>query len=284
VNYRHAFHAGNPGDVLKHAALAFVLERLKAKPTPFRFLDTHAGVGRYDLAGPAAQKTGEWRAGVGKLWDERPGGEAGAALAPWYAVLDALNPSGGLRWYPGSPELAARLLRPADRARLYELHPRDGPALARRYAGDARVEIRTGDGWAALGRDLPPPERRGVVLVDPPFEDGREFVRLSEGLARAHRRFATGVFLLWYPVKGAEDVRGLIRALRAIPVPKMLRAELHWRAPNHPGRLDGAGLVLVNAPFGTEPALGALLPVLADRLASGPGAGHALEELTPERL
>jgi 23S rRNA (adenine2030-N6)-methyltransferase len=280
LNYRHAFHAGNFGDVLKHAALALALAHLRAKPAPFRVIDTHAGRGVYDLAGPEAVKTGEWREGVGALFDDRPGGAVGAALAPFFALLDAMNPSGRLRSYPGSPEIALRSTRPGDAVVLHERHPEDGPRLARRYAGDARVKVVLGDGWEALSRGLPPSERRGLVLVDPPFEEGPDYVRLSTGLLSAHRRFATGVYMLWYPVKGSADVKGLLRALREAGIPRMLRAELHRRAPNHPNRLDGAGLIVVNPTWKLDEHLAALLPALAARFATGPGAGHVLEWLS----
>ena len=282
MNYRHAFHAGNAGDVLKHVVLAHMLDYLNRKPTPYCALDTHAGVGLYDLGGAEARATQEWRAGVGRLWEERPGGAAGAALAPWYAVLDALNPSGALRLYPGSPEIILRLERAADRAVLCELHPHDARALAARYRRDGRAKVAGLDGWKGLGVHLPPRERRGLVLIDPPFEARDEFVRLAEALRSSHRRFATGIYLAWYPVKGGEDVKGFLRAVRALGLPKTLRIELNWRQPNHPGRFDGAGLILVNPPYTLAPAMQAVLPALADRLATGPGAAAIVETLVGE--
>lgn len=280
MNYRHAFHAGNFGDVLKHAALALALDHLRAKETPFFVLDTHAGRGVYDLAGAEAERTGEWREGIGALHENRPEGPAGEALGPLFGIIEAMNARGRLRSYPGSPEIARRLMRAFDRAVFHEKHPQDGPRLARRYAEDKRVTVALQDGWGALTRALPPPERRGIVLVDPPYEEGPDYVRLSSGLVAAHRRFATGVYLLWYPVKGTADTRGLLRALETAAIPRMLRAELHRRAPNHPNRLDGAGLIIVNPPWKLDQHLAALLPVLSERFATGPGAGHVLDWLT----
>jgi len=282
MNYRHAYHAGNPGDVLKHAVLARVIGHLTAKDAPFRLFDTHAGRGVYDLAGVEAEKTGEWREGIGALLDAPPEGAAGEVLAPYVEVIRAMNPDGPVRRYPGSPELALRLSRRQDRLVLYELHPDDGRALARRYAGERRVRVEPVDGWAGVVAALPPTERRGVVLIDPPYEDGRDYVRLTETLSAAHRRFATGVYLLWYPVKGTIDVRGLRRGLAETGIAKILRAELHRRTPNHPGRFDGAGLVIVNPPWTLEADLSALLPVLAERFATGPGAGFELDWIAGE--
>lgn len=282
MNYRHAFHAGNAGDVLKHLVLALVLDYLGRKAAPYCALDTHAGIGIYTLSGAESLRTGEWRGGVGRLWHDRPKGAAGEALAPWYAVLDALNPGGGLELYPGSPEIILRLSRPQDRAILCELHPEDGRSLARRYRNEARAKVASIDGWNALGLHLPPRERRGLVLIDPPFEEPRELVRMSEALGAAHRRFATGIYLAWYPIKGTDEVRGFTRAVRALGLPKTLRVELTWRRPNHPGRFDGAGLILVNPPYTLAPLLEAALPELAERLATGPGAGHLIETLVAE--
>jgi 23S rRNA (adenine2030-N6)-methyltransferase len=284
MNYRHAFHAGNPGDVLKHAALAACLAHLGKKPKPFRALDTHAGLGVYDLAGREALTTREFETGVGRLWEDRPAGAAGAALTPWYAVLDALNPEGALVRYPGSPEIVARMLRPGDRAALCELRPDDAASLARRYRGDRRITVERKDGWSALAALLPPPERRGLVLIDPPYETQGEMRRLADALAEALARFATGIVLAWYPVKGSEEPRRLARAAAEIGAPKLLRAELHTRQPNHPGRLDGAGLLIANPPHTLPAELRMLLPELARRLATGPGAGHFVESLGAERL
>jgi 23S rRNA (adenine2030-N6)-methyltransferase len=282
MNYRHAFHAGNAGDVLKHVVLAFVLEYLNRKDAPYGMLDSHAGIGLYRLHGTEAERTGEWKAGVGRLWRDRPSGAAGDALAPWYRVLDALNPSGALELYPGSPEIMLRLSRPGDRAIFCELHPEDTRTLAHRYRDDPRARVLAIDGWNALGIHLPLKERRGLVLIDPPFEKAGELARLAGGLIAAHRRFATGTYLAWYPIKGQAEVRGFARALTASGMPKTLRVELHWHKPNHPDRFDGAGVILVNPPYTLVPALDAALPALAERLSTGPGAGHVVETLVGE--
>lgn len=284
MNYRHAYHAGNFGDVLKHVVLALVLDHLKQKPAPFFVLDTHAGRGVYSLRSVEAGKTGEWRDGVGRLWAARPATPAGDALKPWLDVIEGLNPDGRLTRYPGSPELVARIKRPIDRAVFVERHPEEARALTRRFVAAERISVLEGDGWRAVARHLPPLERRGLVLIDPPFEEAPDFVRLSAALKDGVRRFATGTYLLWYPVKGTDDVKGLISAAAALAIPKTLRVELHIHRPNNPRRLDGAGLIVVNPPWTLESALASLLPLLAVELATGPGAGHILEWLTEERV
>jgi 23S rRNA (adenine2030-N6)-methyltransferase len=283
MNYRHAFHAGNAGDVLKHIVFAFVLDYLKDKDAPFCVVDVHAGLGLYDLSAEEAQRTGEWHKGIGRLWRPRPSGEARIALAPWYDVVDACNEDGRLAQYPGSPEIALRLSRVQDRLILCETEPSIARALGQRYRHDTRVEVVPGDGWATLLRRMPPRERRGVVLLDPAYEARDDYVRAGAVLTAAHRRFATGIYLLWYPVKGSAHVKRLRRALAESGMAKVLRAELHTRTPNHPNRLDGAGMIIVNPPWTLAPALGAALPVLAARLATGPSHGHVLDWIAEER-
>src|SRR5258708_23962886 len=226
MNYRHAYHAGNFADVVKHATLALLIERLKAKDTPFCVLDTHAGIGRYDLSSTEAQKTGEFRNGVLKLLDAGPKALPGE-LDPYLSVVRALNKGRSeLRWYPGSPRLALDLLRPQDRLALLELHPEDARTLAALFAGDRRVSIHNADGYIGLKAFLPPKERRGLVLIDPPFERRDEFERLARGLRHAHRRWASGQYLLWDPVKDRSPVAAFHEALKANGIARMLVAEL----------------------------------------------------------
>ena len=199
MNYRHAYHAGNFADVLKHAVLALVIEHAKLKPAPFRVLDTHAGIGRYDLTTAEAAKTGEWRQGIARLIgpDARPIPDTQAGLlAPFLDVVRGENPLGELRFYPGSPLIARRLLRPDDRLIATELHPEDCAELRRRFARDKQTRIVELDGWLALKAFLPPKERRGVILIDPPYEARDELQRVTDGLAAAVRRFRGGTYLL----------------------------------------------------------------------------------------
>ena len=267
MNYRHAYHAGNFADVFKHTVLALVLDYMKRKPAPFRVIDTHAGVGVYDLGGIEAGKTNEWQGGIGKLNEPLAPGIA-TLLAPY---LGAVRETDG---YPGSPEVARRLLRAGDSLVLNELHPADYAALVARYAQVAQIKLLNLDAWVAIKALLPPPERRGVVLIDPPYEDKDEFSHLSRGLTEALRRFATGTFLVWYPVKDMQPVEAFHARLN---IPKSLRLELYTRAPGTPHQLNGCGILAINPPYTLESHMRLLLPFLAKHLANGPGAGWLVE-------
>jgi 23S rRNA (adenine2030-N6)-methyltransferase len=282
MNYRHAYHAGNFADVLKHAVLALVIEHLKLKPTPFRIIDTHAGVGLYDLLAEAALKTGEWREGIGRIAAADLAKEAADALAPYLGVVRALNGKGALTRYPGSPLIARRLMRACDRLVVNELHPVDHMALKALFARDPQAKVLALDGWIALKSLLPPKERRGVVLVDPAFEEPGELDRLVEGLKDAAHRFASGTLLLWYPIKDARAVATFRRRIAGLALPKALAVELLIRSPDDPARLNGAGLIVINAPFTLPAKLKVLLPQLARLLAQGEGAAFRLEELGTE--
>lgn len=283
MNYRHAYHAGNFADVLKHAVLALVIEYLKRKPAPFRVIDTHAGPGRYALASPEAGKTGEWRSGIARLIgpDSPPlTGEPARLLAPYLAAVRTDNPAGALDFYPGSPLIARRLLRETDTLIANELHPEDQAALAALFRRDAIAKVMHLDGWVALRSLLPPRERRGVVLIDPPFEQEGEFDRLAQGLADGLERFATGVYLAWYPIKDPKPVARFHRTLQtARHAAPLLCAELMIRRGTDPERLNGCGLLIANPPFTLEGELALLLPELARRLAADKGSGHRLDWL-----
>lgn len=282
MNYRHAFHAGNFADVMKHAVLALVIAHLKHKDTPFRVIDTHAGVGRYELTSGPAERTGEWRNGIGRLLG--PNAQALPAaieplLAPYLDSVRNFNRPGGLTVYPGSPMIARTMLRAGDILAVNELHPDDGRRLAALFRGDRQVKVSALDGWIALKALLPPKERRGVVLIDPPFEQPGELIRLTEGLAEAVRRFATGIYLLWYPIKDEKPIQRFHRALAELALPKLLVAELLIRPARNPEVLSGSGLAMLNPPYQLETMLETLLPYLASVLAESKGAGHRLKWL-----
>ncbi len=267
MNYRHIYHAGNFADVLKHAVLARLIVYLQQKDKAFRVLDTHAGIGLYDFSSEEAQKTGEWRDGIGRLMEaELPEGVA-ALLAPYLDAIRTLNPQGPITRYPGSPKLARMLFRPQDRLSAMELHPDDSRALARLFESDYQVRVTELDGWLALGAHLPPKEKRGIVLVDPPFEGAGEYERLVDGLAKAYRRFATGTYCLWYPIKKGAPVGEFHEALKALDIPKMLCAELSVRSDRETTGLSGSGLIIVNPPFTLKDELHLLLPELKRVLA-----------------
>ncbi len=282
MNYRHAFHAGNFADVVKHSVLALLIERLKAKETAFRVIDTHAGAGLYDLAGDEASRTGEWRGGIGRLWGAELPSTLADLVRPYLDAVGAANPHGALARYPGSPWITRHLLRAQDRLTAVELHPDDGPDLAALFAGDYQVRVIKLDGWLALGAFVPPKERRGLVLVDPPYEERGEFERLAAAFRNAHRRWPTGIYALWYPVKDLVAVDGLRIALAKSGIRRLLRAELTIRDRNTGGTFNGTGLIICNPPWQFAEALAALLAGLVPLLAVGDGAGHTIDEIAGE--
>jgi 23S rRNA (adenine2030-N6)-methyltransferase len=276
MNYRHAFHAGNFADVLKHAVLARILVHLGDKAAAYRVIDTHAGAGLYDLSSEPATRTGEWHDGIGRLIGATlPDDDDRALLAPYLAAVAAANPGGGLRRYPGSPLIALGLMRPQDRLVACELEPGAAAALAVHLRRDARARAVKIDGWMALNAYVPPKERRGVVLIDPPYEDKHEFARIAAAVAAAQRKWATGIFLLWYPIKDRSGPDRLAAALRRSGAgkvaPKTLRAEIVGASDATSARLNGAGLIVVNPPWRLAEELARLLSALRSVL--GPGAG-----------
>lgn len=275
MNYRHVYHAGNFADVFKHAVLALCVAHLKLKPQPFRVIDTHAGVGAYDLAGVEAGKTLEWADGIGRLIgaEAPPLPDAAASLlAPYLDIVRAHNPDGPLCTYPGSPTIVRKLMRPGDALIVNERHPEDGAALGRLFARDAQTKVMALDGWVALKALLPPKERRGLVLIDPPFEERDDFDKLAQAVSEARQRFATGMLLLWYPVKDMKTVEAFYAAVRGAAGENALRADLLIRAAVDPTKLNGCGMMMVNPPWTMADRLKTLLPFLADRLARAPGA------------
>ena len=284
MNYRHAFHAGNFADVVKHAVLARTVAYLKEKPAAFRVIDTHAGAGSYDLAGAEASRTGEWRAGIGKLLGATLPQPVRDLLAPYLDAVASFN-SGAtgsdLKVYPGSPALVRHWLRAQDRMIVCEAEPAAAAALAGRMQGDNRVRTVTIDGYTALNAYVPPKERRGLVLVDPPFEQPDEFARLEQALAGAHRKWPTGVFLIWYPLKDARGTQAFGRRLARLAIPRILRAELTVAPAQDAQKLAGSGLIVVNPPWILADELAALLPALAQALA-GAGGRSRLDWLAGE--
>jgi 23S rRNA (adenine2030-N6)-methyltransferase len=276
MNYRHAFHAGSFADVVKHATLARILVHLCAKPAAFRVIDTHAGAGLYDLAGEEASRSGEWRTGIHRLLTAPIAAPVRALLAPYLDVVGGLNDAGQLSTYPGSPALARALLRPQDRLVACELEPQAAAALARNFARDRRVKTVAIDGWIALNAYVPPVERRGVAVVDPPFEDAGDFTRLVRGLEAAHRKWAGGIYLLWYPIKGRAEPDALARRLKRSGIRNILRAELAVAATPAQGRLGGCGLIVVNPPWTLASEMAAILPELATVLGGSSGV-HRLD-------
>jgi 23S rRNA (adenine2030-N6)-methyltransferase len=268
MNYRHAYHAGNFADVFKHALLCNILGYLLRKETGFRYLDTHAGIGLYDLGAGEAEKTGEWRNGIGRLIGTQLPAAVAPLLAPYLAGVRAAQRTSDAEFgfYPGSPWLARAMARPQDRLTLVEKHPADAATLKRRFARDERVATVALDGWTALNAYVPPRERRGLVLVDPPFEEPDEFARMTSGLAKAHAKWPGGIYALWYPIKDPGRIEHFAAGLVETGIRRILRLELFVHAADDPSRLNGCGLIVVNPPFTLAEEAGVLLPYLAELL------------------
>ncbi len=281
MNYRHAFHAGNFADVLKHAVLVRVLVHLRTKPAAFRVIDTHAGAGLYDLTGPEASRGLEWRSGIQQLLTAGSLSTAARGLlAPYLDIVARLNPAEGLRIYPGSPAITQALLRSQDRLLACETEPQAAAALARHLAADRRSKQVAIDGWTALNAFIPPKERRGLVLIDPPYEDTGEFPQLALSLEAALRKWAGGMYLAWYPIKERDEPDALARRLRRVGIGKALRIELSIAAPNAAERLHACGLIAINPPWTLADEVSILLPELARVLSDGGAGRHRVDWLT----
>jgi 23S rRNA (adenine2030-N6)-methyltransferase len=282
MNYRHGFHAGNFADVFKHVLLTRLLIYLGRKDAPFRVIDTHAGEGAYDLSSEEAERSGEWRAGVARL----AGAEMDASLRDLLsAYLDAVGPldeDGRPALYPGSPLIARRLMRRNDRAIFCELRPDAFETLQARFARDKSVKTILIDGYKGLSAFTPPKERRGLVLIDPPFEQRGEFRAMFEAFRDAHRKWPTGIYALWHPVKDIAETSAFHADLRASGVRRVLRLELSVAHPREGERLRRTGLIVINPPYIFEEEARAILPFLAERLAQGEGAAFEIEWLAGE--
>lgn len=278
--YRHAFHAGNHADVLKHVVLTQVLKRMALKDKPYTLVDTHAGAGGYSLEGRYARKKAEFEVGIGRLWGRA---DLPPAVADYVALVRRFNGGDRLHQYPGSPAIAQMLLRPHDRLRLYELHPTDERILAAYLGARPDTQVTLGDGFAALKSELPPPSRRGVVLIDPSYEIKTDYARVVAALREALTRFADAVVVVWYPQLLAIESSQLPRRLQAVADAQARRGWLHARLtvqrPDERGfGLVGSGVFVANAPFGLHDSLQPALPFLVDTLGLYDGASFLLEQ------
>ena len=290
MNYQHAFHAGNFADVHKHVVLTRILEYLQRKEPAFRVIDTHAGCGRYDLFGPEAERAQEWRGGIGRLFEQLRTNtyqqkavqkdSVQTLLAPYLEAVAAINADGDLRFYPGSPLIALSLMRRQDRLIACELELRAATSLKAALEGEPRAKVLTIDGWMALNANVPPRERRGIVLVDPPYEESDDFSRLSAGLAEAYRKWPTGIYVLWYPIKDRDAPDALARRLRKLAMPKILRCEIMLGTPRSDAGLIGSGLIVVNPPYLLPNEMKIILPALGKLLFGN--VAHRLDWLAQE--
>jgi 23S rRNA (adenine2030-N6)-methyltransferase len=268
MNYRHAFHAGNHADVFKHLVLTRLIALMSRKEQPFAYLDTHAGIGLYDLQGDQANRTGEYLEGIARLWDQD---DLPPLTADYMKVLHEMNPDGQLRYYPGSPELARRLTRSQDRVLLNEKHPEDGVLLKDNMKGDRRVAVHLGEGWHVPRALLPVAETRALMLIDPPFEQLDEMQRCAASLKEAVGRMRQTVAAIWYPVKDQRMLRRFYQDLAGTGAPKLLRVELLVHPLATPNSLNGSGLAIANPPWGLEEELRELLPWLSKKLGQTQG-------------
>lgn len=271
LSYRHSFHAGNHADVLKHTVQSLIIESLKEKEKPFLYLDTHAGAGRYQLTSAQAERTGEYLEGIARIWqqDDLP-----AELAPYISAIEAVNRNGQLRYYPGSPLIAGHLLRPQDTLQLTELHPSDYPLLRGEFQKDPRATVTRGDGFLQLKAKLPPVSRRGLILIDPPYEMKTDYQDVVKGIAEGYKRFATGVYALWYPVVLRQQIKRMIHALEETGIRRIMQIELAVRPDSDHRGMTASGMIVINPPWKLEQQMTTLLPWLHQKLVPE-GYGHA---------
>ncbi|WP_137886945.1 23S rRNA (adenine(2030)-N(6))-methyltransferase RlmJ [Pseudomonas sp. 2FE] len=280
MNYRHAFHAGNHADVFKHLLLSRLIALMGRKEQPFAYLDSHAGIGLYDLKGDQASRTGEWLEGVNRVWEA---GDVPELAADYLRVLRELNPNGSLRYYPGSPELARQLTRPQDRLHLNEKHPEDGRLLKDNMKHDRRVAVHLGEGWHIPRALLPVAEKRALLLIDPPFEQADELQRCAHALKEAISRMRQTVAAIWYPIKDQRQLKRFYNDLAKSGAPKLLRVELYVHPVDSAEfGLNGSGLVIASPPWGLEEELKQLMPWLAEKLAQTQG-GWRMDWLIEEK-
>lgn len=270
LSYRHQFHAGNVSDVFKHALLTRLLLALGRKDKPYQLLDTHAGIGLYDLQHPWSEKTQEWRKGIALVHGR---GDAPEALKPYLDAVRAENPDGQLRHYPGSPRIARRLMRPDDRLVLCELNKDDCAALKSAMQGFRHTSVNNQDGFAAVRAFLPPKERRGLTFIDSAFDEADEFARVARTVREAQQRFATGMVAVWYPLMGTSAMQAFERSLQAAGLPKTLLLELTVHPDGYTEHIRGSGMIVVNPPFGLDREAPPLLDWLWQAL-SPRGEGH----------
>ncbi len=282
MNYRHAYHAGNHADVLKHSILARIVDYLCHKEKPFAVLDAHAGIGLYDLTSVEANKTGEWHDGIGKLGPVFSA-DVERVLAAYRGVVAGVNPPEAVQFYPGSPEIILHALRGGDRLLANELHPVDAETLRQSYLGEDRLVVLNVDALQAIKSQLPFKERRGLVLIDPPYEDVNETAAVAKMLVEGHKRFATGMFMIWYPITTQGFVDGFLDAIEKLAIGNILRAELCVKPTHESGGLSGSGVLIVNPPYTLEQDLHALLPALVERLGIDEHGRSLVEWLTPAR-
>lgn len=278
LSYRHSFHAGNHADVVKHIVQSLILNALKQKEKPFVYHDTHSGVGRYDLTHEWSEKTGEYKQGIARVWQQK---DIPEDIISYLDAIKTLNDSDELRYYPGSPRVARAHLRPQDRMVLTELHPSDHPLLEQEFHRDRQVKIYKEDGFERLKASLPPKERRGLVLIDPPYELAKEYNDVVRAIRDSHKRWATGVYAIWYPVVNRCDIEDMIEGLESLGIRKILQIELGVSPDTNERGMTASGMIVINPPWKLEGQMKEILPYLKDAIA--PATGHVkVDWIVPE--
>ncbi|ELJ8614939.1 23S rRNA (adenine(2030)-N(6))-methyltransferase RlmJ [Vibrio cholerae] len=278
LSYRHSFHAGNHADVLKHIVQSLTLNSLQQKEKPFVYHDTHSGVGRYDLTHEWSEKTGEYKQGIARVWQQD---NIPAELDSYLDAIRQLNQGETLRYYPGSPRVARAHLREQDRMVLTELHPSDYPLLEQEFHRDRQVSIYKEDGFARLKASLPPQERRGLVLIDPPYELAKEYRDVVRAIAQSYKRWATGIYAIWYPVVNRCDIDDMLQGLQGLEIRKILQIELGVAPDTNERGMTASGMIVINPPWTLESQMQTILPFLKQAIA--PATGHyKVEWVVPE--
>ncbi|OLQ92440.1 23S rRNA (adenine(2030)-N(6))-methyltransferase RlmJ [Vibrio panuliri] len=278
LSYRHSFHAGNHADVVKHIVQSLILDALKQKDKPFVYHDTHSGVGRYDLTHEWSEKTGEYKQGIARIWDNP---NIPQDIKSYIESIKTLNNGETLRYYPGSPRVARAQIRQQDRMVLTELHPSDHPLLEQEFERDRQVSIYKEDGFKRLKASLPPQERRGLVLIDPPYELAKEYRDVVQAIYQSHKRWATGIYAIWYPVVNRCDIEDMIEGLEGLGIRKILQIELGVSPDTNERGMTASGMIVINPPWKLESQMQEILPFLQEAIA--PVTGHwKVDWIVPE--
>lgn len=279
LSYRHSFHAGNHADVLKHIVLTLCLEALKEKEKPFLYLDTHSGAGRYLLTSEHSEKTGEYLSGVNLVWQQTNIPEQ---LNTYFSVLKRYNPFENLKYYPGSPLIAKQLLREQDKLNLTELHPTDYPLLRQEFSKDKRAKVLREDGFSQLKSKLPPASRRGIILIDPSYEIKEDYQKIPAALLEAYKRFATGIYLLWYPVVSRTQTQRMIDGIVNLGIKRISQFELAIKPDNNQKGMTASGMIVINPPWKLHQQMQTIMPWLTDILDTKQTGSFTIKQLVSE--
>lgn len=278
LSYRHSFHAGNHADVVKHIVESLIIESLKNKEKPFVYHDTHSGAGRYDLTHEWSEKTGEYKEGIARIWQRK---DCPELIKPYLDAVKSVNKDNTLHYYPGSPRVARALIREQDRMTLTELHSSDFPLLLQEFRRDRQVRMHNEDAYKRLKANMPPKERRGVVLIDPPYELKTEYQDVVNGIKAAYKRWATGTFAIWYPVVYRDNIDLITQGLEDLGIRKILQIELGVAPDSEERGMTASGMIVINPPWKLKQQMEEILPWLQECIAPETGH-HFVEWVVPE--